>query len=80
MNNRAVFETGLFKVVILVTGIVIAMFLTTVLVGLAFMPGPLISRLPTEDMTFLVPMAFATVCSAVILARYVRTHVSKNKR
>jgi len=79
MDNRAAFEASLFKVVILVTAIVVAMFLTTGLVGLAFMPNQLIMGMPAEDVTFLVPMAFATVCSAIVLAWYVRSHVSKGK-
>lgn len=80
MYNRAVFETSLFKVVILVAAIVVAMFVTTGLVGLAFMPNQLIMGIPTEDVTFLAPMAFATVCSAIVLAWYVRSHISKGKR
>ena len=79
MDNRTVFEASLFKVVILVTAIVVAMFLTTGLVGLAFMPNQLILGIPAEDITFLLPMALATVCSGAVLAWYVRSYVSKIK-
>lgn len=80
MNNTAAYEANLFKLVVLVTAIVVAMFLTTSLVGLAFMPSQLITGMPTEDVSFLLPMAFATLCSAIVLAGYVRSYVSKAKR
>jgi len=79
MNNRTVFETGLFKLVILVTALVVAMFFATGLVGLAFMPNELIVGMPAEDITFLLPMAFATICSAIVLAHYVRSYLSRPK-
>lgn len=80
MNNRALFEAGLFKVVILVAAIVVAMFLATSLVGLAFIPNQLIVGMPSEDITFLFPMALATLCSAIVLAFYVRSYMSRSKR
>jgi len=80
MNNRSEFDASLFKLVFLVTAIVVAMFLTTGLVGLAFMPSNLILGLLTEDMSFLLPMAFATLCSAGVLAWYARSYVSRTKR
>ncbi|HLT99624.1 MAG TPA: hypothetical protein VKZ70_07785 [Burkholderiaceae bacterium] len=80
MKDRAEFDAALFKLVILVTAIVVAMFLTTGLVGLAFMPNHLILGLPTEDMTFLMPMAFATLVSAIVLGWYTRSFISRTKR
>jgi len=80
MKDRAEFDAALFKLVILVAAIVVAMFLTTGLVGLAFMPGNLLLGLPTEDISFLWPMAFATFCSAIILGWYARSHMSRTKK
>lgn len=79
MNNLALHEKNLFKLVVLVAGIVIAMFLSTVLVALLFMPNRLIASMPSEDITFLLPMALATLCSGIVLARYARTHLSRFK-
>lgn len=80
MNNATLHETSLFKLIILVTAIVVAMFFATVLVALVFMPGQLIANMLSEDMAFLLPMALATICSASVLARYVQSHRSRFKR
>ena len=80
MNNVALHETSLFKLIILVTGIVVAMFFATAFVALIFMPKQLIASMPFEDITFLLPLALATICSASVLARYVQLHWSKFKR
>lgn len=79
MKSIAIPQAGLLKLVILVTGIVVAMFLATVLVALAFMPSQLIVSMPGEDIRFLVPLILSTVCSAIVLGRYVRTHMSSSK-
>ena len=79
MKSIAIPHAGLLKVVILVTGIVVAMFLATVLVALAFMPNQLIVTMLGEDIGFLVPLILSTVCSAIVLARYVRTQMSRGK-
>lgn len=79
MNNIAIPEIGLFRLVILVASIVITVFLTTALVALIFMPNQLIKSMYTGDITFLLPLALSTVCSAFVLACYVRTHLSKQK-
>jgi len=80
MNKAPIHEPSLFKLIILVACIVVAMFFATVLVALAFMPSQLISGMPSEDMTFLLPLALSTVCSASVLAWYVRSHRSRFKR
>lgn len=80
MNNVAMHETNLFKLIILVAGIVIAMFFSTVLVALLFMPNQLIMSMPSEDIRFLLPMALATMCSVFVLARYAQSHLSRFKQ
>lgn len=77
MDNVAMHETCLFKVILLVAGIVVGMFCSTVLVALIFMPSQLIASMPFQDIGFLLPMAFATVCSASVLALYIRSHRSR---
>ncbi|MGE4124225.1 MAG: hypothetical protein AB7E59_03045 [Pusillimonas sp.] len=79
MNKASVHEPSLFKFIILITCIVVAMFGATVLVALVFMPGPLIARLPFEDVTFLLPLALSTLCSASVLGWYVQSHRSRSK-
>lgn len=79
MNNPTVHETELFKLTFLVAGIVVAMFLSTVLVALVFMPNQLIASMPFEDIRFLFPMALATICSMTVLGLYARTHKSRSK-
>lgn len=80
MNKAAVHEPSLFKLIMLVAFIVVAMFFTTVLVALAFMPNQLITGMPSEDITFLLPLALSTICSASVLAWYVQSHRSRTKR
>lgn len=80
MNDVALHETSLFKLTLLVAGIVVAMFFTTVLVALAFMPNQLIANMPFEDIKFLLPLALSSMCSAIVLTRYVRSHMTKLKR
>ena len=80
MNNMAIRETDLFKLVVLVAGIVVGMFFATVLVGLVFMPNPLMMRMPSEDMAFLLPMTFATICSVVVLAFYAQSYRTRLKK
>lgn len=80
MNKAVIHETSLFKLVILVACIVVAMFCATVLVALVFMPNQLITGMPSEDITFLLPLALSTVCSASVLAWYVQSHRSRSKR
>ncbi len=77
MNNIAIPEIGLFRLVILVASIVIAVFLTTALVALIFMPNQLIMSMYTDDITFLLPLALSTMCSAIVLACYVRSYLSR---
>lgn len=80
MSKAAIHEPGVFKLIILVACIVVAMFCATVLMALAFMPNQLIAGMPFEDMRFLLPMTFATLCSASILGWYVQSHRSRFKR
>ena len=80
MNNLAIHETSLFKLVILVAGIVVGMFLMTVLVALIFMPNQLMMSMPAEDIRFLLPLTLATLCSAVVLAFYARSHMSRFRK
>lgn len=78
MNKASVHEPSLFRLVILVTCIVVAMFCITVLMGLLFMPKQLLmTGIPLGDMKFLLPMALATLCSSAILGRYVYTYKSR---
>ena len=74
MHKAALLEASLFKLVILISCIVVAMFVSAVLMALAFMPSGLIAGLPTEDTTFLLPLALATLCATSILAWYVRSY------
>lgn len=80
MSKAAIHEPSIFKLIILVASIVVAMFCATVLMALAFMPSQLIAGMPFEDVRFLLPMAFATLCSASILAWYVQSHRARFKR
>ena len=79
MNKAAIHEASLFKLIFLVACIVVAMFFATVLVALAFMPSQLITGMSSEDITFLLPLAFSTVCSASVLAWYVQSHRSRSR-
>jgi len=74
MHRAAAHEASVFKLIILVTCIVVAMFVATVLMALAFMPTGLIAGLPSEDITFLLPLAMATLCGASGLAWYVQSY------
>ncbi len=80
MNKAAIHEPSLFKLIILVACIVVAMFVATLLMALVFMPNQLITGMPSEDITFLLPLALSTICSASILAWYVQLHRSRFKR
>jgi len=75
--NKALYETCLFKVVILVASIVVSVFCFTMLTALVFMLSKVFFSIPTEDIKFLVPMALATLCSGSVLACYIRTHKSR---
>ena len=79
MHNAAIHETCLFKLVILVAGIVVGMFLMTVLMALIFMPNQLMMSIPTGDVRFLLPLTLSTVCSVIVLAFYARSHRSRFK-
>lgn len=79
MNKAAIHEPSLFKLIILVACVVIAMFCATVLVALVFMPNQLITGMSFEDIKFLLPLALSTVCSAGVLAWYVQSHRSRSK-
>jgi len=79
MHKAAINEASLFKLIILVASIVVAMFLATVLMALIFMPTQLIAGIPSEDLTFLLPLALATLCSGSVLARYIQTHRSRSR-
>ena len=79
MNKASIHEPSLFKLIVLITCIVVAMFCATVLVGLVFMPSQLIARMPFEDVTFLLPLALSTLCSASVLGWYVQSHRSRSK-
>ncbi len=80
MNNVAIHhEADLFKLIILVASIVVSMFLATALVALIFMPNQLIMSMYTDDITFLLPLALSTMCSAIVLACYVRSYLSRQK-
>ena len=80
MNNTTIPEAGLFKLVLLVAGIVVAMFLATVLVALIFMPNPLIVNMLTDDIKFLLPLCLSTLCSAIVLGTYTRSHLNKTRK
>lgn len=79
MNQAAVHEPSLYKLIILVACIVVAMFFATALVALVFMPNQLITSMLFEDVAFLLPMALSTLCSASVLAWYVQSHRSRFK-
>ncbi len=79
MNKASIHEPSLFKFIILIACIVVAMFCATVLVALVFMPSQLITGMPFEDVTFLLPLALSTLCSASILAWYVQSHRSRSR-
>ena len=80
MNKAAIHEPSLYKLIILVACIVVAMFCATILVALVFMPNQLITGIPLEDITFLLPLTLSTICSACVLAWYVQSHRSRSKR
>lgn len=80
MNKAAIHEPSLYKLIILVACIVVAMFCATVLVALVFMPNQLITGIPFEDITFLLPLTLSTICSASVLAWYVQSHRYRSKR
>ena len=80
MNKASVHEPSLFRLVILIACIVVAMFCATVLMALVFMPKQLIAGMPLEDMTFLLPMALSTLCSATVLGWYVQTYRSRSNK
>ena len=81
MNNVAIHhEADLFKLIILVASIVVSMFLATALVALIFMPNQLIASMPRGDVGFLLPLTLSALCSATVLALYVRSHMSRSKR
>lgn len=80
MNHLALPQAELFKLVILVASIVVAVFFSTVLVAFIFMPTQLFWSMHTQDIRFLVPMALATVCSATVLGLYCRTNWFRFKK
>ncbi|MDR4127205.1 hypothetical protein [Yanghanlia caeni] len=79
MHKAALNEASLFKLIVVIAGIVVAMFLATVLMALAFMPNQLIAGMSTEDMTFLLPLGLAALCSGSMLAWYVQSYRSRSK-
>jgi len=79
MSRIAIHEPSLYKLIILVACIVIAMFFGTVLTALAFMPSQLITGMQFENMTFLLPLALSAICSASVLAWYVQSHRSRSR-
>ncbi len=79
MPKAAINEASIFKLIVLVACIVVAMFLATVLMALVFMPSQLIAGMPTEDMTFLLPLALAALCSASMLAWYVKSYRARSR-
>jgi len=79
MHKAAINEASLFKLILLVACIVVAMFFTTVLMALVFMPNQVIAGMASEDLTFLLPMTLATICSASVLARYVKSYKSRSR-
>lgn len=80
MSKAAIHEPSVFKLIILVACIVVAMSFTAALMALAFMPNQLITGMPFEDMTFLLPLALSAICSASVLAWYVRSHRSRSRK
>jgi len=80
MHKAAMHEASLFKLIILIACIVVAMFLATVLMALVFIPSQIITSMLSEDITFLMPLALATVCSASVLAWYAHSHRSRSKK
>lgn len=79
MHKAAVNEASLFKLIILVACIVVAMFFATVLMALVFMPTQIITGMSSGDLAFLLPLALAAVCSASVLAWYVHSHRCRSK-
>jgi len=79
MPNAATQEASLFKLIMLIACIVVAMFFATVLTALAFMPNQLIAGMSSEDIRFLLPLGFATLCSASLLAWYVQSYRARFK-
>ena len=79
MPNAAVNEAGLFKLIVLIACIVVAMFFATVLMALAFMPSQLLTGMFSDDITFLLPLALAALCSASLLGWYVRSYRCRSK-
>lgn len=79
MNKAPIHEPSLFKLIILVACIVVAMFCATALVALVFMPNQLITSMPFEDITFLLPLTLSAICSASVLAWYVLSRRSRSK-
>src|SRR5690606_20304325 len=80
MNKAAIHEASVFKLIILIACIVVAMFFATVLLALVFLPNQLITGLLSEDKTFLLPLGLSAVCSASVLAWYVRSRRSPSLR
>jgi len=80
MDSTVLPETGLFRLVFLVAGIVIAVFCSTVLVALVFMPNQLIASMFSEDLRFLLPMTLSTLCSGSVLVLYARSHRSRFRK
>lgn len=75
-----IFETSLFKITILVAAIVIAMFLSTVLVALIFMPNQVILNMFTQDIRFLLPLTLSAMCSGIVLAGYARSQLPRQSQ
>lgn len=80
MNKAAIHEASVFKLIILIACIVVAMFFATVLLALVFLPNQLITGLLSEDKTFLLPLGLSAVCSASVLAWYARSRRSRSLR
>lgn len=79
MPNAATQEASLFKLIMLIACIVVAMFFATVLTALAFMPNQLITGMSSEDIRFLLPLGLAALCSGSLLAWYVQSYRSRFK-
>ena len=77
MNKAAIHEASVFKLIILIACIVVAMFFATVLLALVFLPNQLITGLLSEDKTFLLPLGLS---SASVLAWYARSRRSRSLR
>ena len=79
MIKAPIHEPSLYKLIILIAGIVIAMFLGTMLTALAFMPSQVITGMQYENMIFLLPLALSAICSASVLAWYFQSYRARSR-